>query len=126
MPETVLKRWVDAVNARRIDDILCLYAEDATLIPTFSPRPARSLDDIRQYFERLCARPDTRVETRPETVSVQHFTGGVAAVSGVYRFRVEAGGGPSHVEARFSLIVAPGEPRPILHHHSSETPSGKE
>ena len=126
MPETVLKRWVDAVNARRIDDILCLYAEDATLIPTFSPRPARSPEDIRRYFATLCARPETSVETRLETVSIQHFAGGVAAVSGVYRFRVAAEDGLSHVETRFSLIVAPGEPRPILHHHSSEMPPGKE
>jgi len=114
--------WMSAVNSRQIADVLSLYADDAVLLPTFSPNTIRTEEARRSYFEQLAARPGLSVSLHEKTLRVQPVFGRVEIASGIYRFHVEIDGEPLVFEARFSFLVDTARPKPVLHHHSSQIP----
>jgi hypothetical protein len=118
---TVCQQWLDAVNARDLDAVLALYAADAVLLPTFSPRVLRTDERRREYFTRLAAQPGLHVSLHEKTFAVQSV-GAVEVASGIYCFRIEIDGEPFNFEARFSYLIDGFAPQPILHHHSSQIP----
>ncbi|MSU52816.1 MAG: DUF4440 domain-containing protein [Opitutaceae bacterium] len=118
----LVHRWMDAVNSGRLETVVGLYAEEAVLLPTFSPHALRTPAARLAYFTMLTTRPGLRVSLHENTVRVQSAGGKVEIASGIYRFHVEIDGEPLVFEARFSLIVDVTQSRPILHHHSSQLP----
>ncbi len=118
----LVRQWMEAVNARQLEAVLGLYAEDAVLLPTFSPHALRTAAARRTYFTMLTTRPGLRVSLHENTVRVQPAGGKLEIASGIYRFHVEIDDELLVFEARFSLIVDATRPRPILHHHSSQLP----
>ncbi len=120
-PRQVSQAWLDAVNNRDLEAVLALYHSDAILLPTFSPRIIREDNARRAYFERLASQPGLRVTLHERTFAAQDF-GGQAIASGIYRFDLEIDSEPLSLEARFSFVLDPQAPRPILHHHSSQIP----
>jgi len=113
----ILETWVANVNRGDLDAVTGLYAPDAVLLATFASEPATTPAAIRAYFEMLGAKPDLSVNLNEASIS-EHGQ----AISGLYSFN--HGNGPERVRApsRFSFVVAPGQERPILHHHSSVLP----
>ena len=120
--QTIVHAWMNAINARGIDDIIALYADDAVLLPTFSPHALRSAEARRTYFEQLAARPGLRVSLHERTLRIQPSGTAFAIASGIYRFELEIDDEPLAFEARFSFVVDQTVARPILHHHSSQIP----
>ena len=117
-----LQAWLEAVNARDLNRVLGLYAEDAVLMATFAPKAIRREADRRAYFEQLAARPGLKVSLHDRTVRSQLITDGWEIVSGIYRFELEIDDEPLTFEARFTIVLNPNAERPILHHHSSQIP----
>jgi hypothetical protein len=117
----VVHAWMTALNARDLHQVLALYADDAVLLPTFSPHALRTPVDRRRYFEQLTARPGLAVTLHEKTLRVQALGPDLEVASGIYRFQVEIDDEPLVFEARFTFVVAPG-PAPIRHHHSSQIP----
>lgn len=113
--------WVEAINSGRLADVLALYAEDAVLLPTFSPRVLRTPERRRDYFERLAAQPGLNVMLHEKTFRVQNV-GALEVCSGIYCFRMEIDEALLSFEARFSYVIDPQAAHPILHHHSSQIP----
>ena len=113
--------WVAALNEGRLGDVLALYAEDAVLLPTFSPHVLRTAEKRQAYFERLAAQPGLQVMMHEKTLRVQS-AGAVEISSGIYCFRMDIDGEPLSFEARFSYVIDPHSPHPILHHNSSQIP----
>jgi hypothetical protein len=118
----VVYTWMNALNAGRIEEVLGLYAEDAVLLPTFSPHTLHTAAGRRGYFEQLVGRPGFSVSLHERTLRVQGLGAGVEVASGIYRFHVEIDGEPLVFEARFSFLVELGAPHPVRHHHSSQIP----
>jgi hypothetical protein len=118
----VVHAWMNALNARQIDTVLALYAEDAVLLPTFSPHTLHTAAGRRGYFELLAGRPGFSVSLHERTLRVQSLAAGFEAASGIYRFHVEIDGEPLVFEARFSFLVELDSPKPVRHHHSSQIP----
>lgn len=118
----VVQSWMSAINARRLDDVLSLYADDAILLPTFSPNAIRTPEARRRYFEQLAARPGLSVSLHEKTLRVQPVVGSIEIASGIYRFHVEIDGEPLVFEARFSFLIDGSQAKPVIHHHSSQIP----
>lgn len=120
----LLKAWVAGVNAGRVDEVLALYAADAVMLPTFSPRVLRTCDQRRDYFTKLGSQKGLSVYLHDNTVTAQPMSadGKLASVSGIYRFSMEIDGAMLGFEARFTYVIDLGSEHPILHHHSSQIP----
>lgn len=110
-----------ALNARDLAQVLALYAEDAVLLPTFSPHALRTPADRRRYFEQLTVRPGLAVTLHAKTLRVLAIAPDLEVASGIYRFQVEIDDEPLVFEARFTFVVSPGS-APVRHHHSSQIP----
>lgn len=113
---------MEGINAGRVDDATSLYADDATLIPTFSAHTLRTEAERAKYFQTLGARPKLTVFLHDATFHDQRVTDTVRIISGIYAFRFEMDGELLTFEARFTFVVDRSLAAPILHHHSSQIP----
>lgn len=121
-PAAVLRAWVAAVNCGNVDQLVGLYAEDAVLLSTFSAPVLSSPEAIRDYFERLAARPGLSVTLHDRTLRSRPVSETAHVLSGIYCFRFEVDGEPLSFEARFTFVVDVTLPRPIVHHQSAQIP----
>ena len=119
---SLLDRWTRHLNAGQIEQVVALYADQATLIPTFSARTLTTSDAIRGYFDELGERPGLVASFHLATVRDQALTDSLHIVSGLYSFRFEVDDHPLTFEARFTFVVDTSQEAPILHHHSSQIP----
>ena len=121
-PRQILKTWMDAVNTGDLAGLLALYDDAAVLIPTFSNRLLSQPEKIEDYFVRLCGREELSIALHEKTLDVQHLTGTVHAMTGIYCWRFAVEGELLSFEARFSYVVDLSRAKPILQHHSSQIP----
>ncbi len=103
------------------DKILALYADDAVLWGTISPKIRPRPDLIRDYFVNAYKKlPDLTVEFKEPRVRVY---GNVAINSGYYTFTYVKDGQQKVLPARYSFtLVKRGGAWLILDHHSSAMP----
>lgn len=120
--QEVVSLWINAVNERRLDDLLALYDSECSLLPTFSPHTLKAETSRRTYFEQLASRPGMEVFLHEKTLRVQAISNGVEIASGIYRFQFAIDDEPLVFEARFSFLVDRNRKAPIMHHHSSQIP----
>lgn len=120
-PQQVLELWVNGINARKLNEVVDLYDENAVLIPTFSIKCLHNLDAIRSYFEKLFRYKDLHAVLHDETLCVQRLSPALYSMSGTYYWRLkdEDAGEVSGVEARFTFTINIKHAKPIIHHHSS-------
>ncbi len=118
----VLLNWLDAVNAVDVDRIAAMYASDAVLLPTFSNRVRRDAPARRDYFAGLSPCEDLLVEVDTDSLAIQPSGDDTAVLSGLYTWTFVRDGADFRFVARFTYVVKPSAPAPILHHHSSEVP----
>lgn len=121
-PKDILMEWMDAVNHGDIETLLSLYDERAVLIPTFSNKLPNTPDKLREYFEKLGSREGLSIALHEKTLQTQLIKDDVYALSGIYNWRFDVEGEMLNFEARFSYVLELSNPRPILHHHSSQVP----
>lgn len=121
-PEAILYEWMDAVNTGNVPTLTGLYHPNAVLIPTFSSRLLKTPEMIEDYFVRLGAREELSVALHEKTVISQYFGDQMYALSGIYCWRFSIDGELLNFEARFSYMLDLKQPRPVLHHHSSQIP----
>lgn len=120
----VLFAWAKANNEGDITAAGNLYAETAILLPTFSRKSAHDESGIKDYFVRLSQNKNLSVQIHEKTIKVRPLGGDHFVVTGLYCFCFDIDDEPMRFEARFTMIVNPTLPRPILHHHSSAIPRG--
>ena len=118
----ILDSWIEGVNEMKLGEVAGLYAERAVLIPTFSPSIYNSEEGIGGYFDRITHQREVRVTVRGETVVEELQAGGTEIIGGIYDWCIVREGEESVFGARFTFVIATGEERPILHHHSSLLP----
>jgi len=121
-PETVLFEWIAAINTWNPQHLVSLYAEDALLLPTFSPHALSTCDAIHHYFQQLAQRPGLSVKLHEKTLRIRSVGPDVFVLSGIYCFRFEVDSEPLSFEARFTLVINTALKSPILHHQSSQHP----
>jgi len=121
-PETVLKTWMSHINEGNIESLLTLYDGNAVLIPTFSNRLLNTPEKIRKYFENLVSREELSIALHEKTLVVQPIRDNLYSMCGIYCWRFAVEGELLSFEARFSFIIDPNQPSPIIHHHTSQIP----
>ena len=89
-PGEVLPRWVQAFNARDLDRICGLYAEDAVLWGTFSASLIVSPQGVRDYFTHAF-QPGMQASAELQESRLQ-WLDAVAVVSGAYLLRATMAG----------------------------------
>jgi uncharacterized protein (TIGR02246 family) len=111
----VIDRWAAAFNANDADAVVRLYAPDALLHGTTSPKLNAGTEAIREYFKGLPGSGNT------VTIAERHMVGlGDTAVMGVGFYQFSR---PTARPARFTfVIVKRGDDWVIAHHHSSALP----
>jgi hypothetical protein len=121
-PRDIIENWMQAVNFGDVDGLVCLYDEQAVLIPAFSNRLLNTQEKLRDYFEKLGSRKGLSIDLHENTLQIQDMDNGVSVISGIYTWHFIVDGEPLTFEARFSYVVDLSKPNPILHHHSSQIP----
>lgn len=121
-PEKILKTWMSHINQADIESLLALYDPNAVLIPTFSNRLLNSPEKIRKYFETLGGREELSIALHEKTLVVQPIRDNLYSMCGIYCWRFAVEGELLSFEARFSFIIDPALPSPIIHHHTSQIP----
>jgi len=123
MPDRVLGKWLDAVNAGDVDRIAQLYSDHAVLLPTFSDQTRLTDDDRRDYFLALREYNRVHVEWVDGSVQLQKIDDSIYTASGLYHWELEGSEGTRGFDARFTFTLDVQRPHPILHHHSSQIPA---
>lgn len=121
-PEQILEKWLHAVNNGAMHEVVSLYCDYATLLPTFSNEQLRGLDDLEKYFGRLAEYQGLQVILQENTLSVQIVFDNIYCLTGYYCWQFEGEGAPRDCVARFTFIVDISSASPIIHHHSSQLP----
>lgn len=120
-PRDVLSDWFTAFNARDLDRICALYAEDAVLWGTFSAGLIASPGAVRDYFVRAFER-GLQANADLQAVLVQSI-GPAAIASGSFGLASDLDGQRRVLPARFSIVLVPsGGAWMIANHHSSLMP----
>lgn len=115
----LLTRWLAALEAGNAQDVVSLYAPDATLLPTISNQTRNTPTEMLEYFEQfLKLRPRARKHT--QNISVYEK---IAINSGVYSFVTQSPTGQLELVCRFTFVYRkdPTGWR-IIEHHSSMMP----
>ncbi len=118
----VLDAWLAAVNARDLDTVLGMYADEHVLLATFSPHMIRTDEDTRQYFVQLASREGLNVRLHTRTLTEQRLGDAYSVLVGIYTWNFEVDGDPIAFASRFTFVIDVESDKPIVHHHSSQLP----
>ena len=101
-----------------------LYADDGVLLATFAPEPISDRTNIKAYLEKITAGGELKVAVNQDSVTVQPLDGDCYVLTGSYVFQIGKGDAATRYPSRFTFVVDVSKERPVLHHHSSQTPQG--
>jgi uncharacterized protein (TIGR02246 family) len=119
--ENTFHKWVSALNSGKSDQVVKLYAKDATLLPTLSPKILTTHQQIKQYFDMLAGKPNIKVVVDKLRVSI---IGNIAFSNGLYTISYTENGHTISVPARFSFVYQHRSGQwLIIDHHSSVLPT---
>lgn len=111
--------WIEQVEKSTGDPegVLSLYADNAVLLPTLSPKILSDKTMLRNYFRSFLALEDTKVTT-VRLISKNH--GDVAMNAGLYTFTFKKDGKTQTVDGRFDFWYKKvnGEWKIIFHQSS--------
>ena len=113
--------WARALGEDDPDKVLPLYADDAVLWGTLSPKVRADRAALRDYFvTAFKVLPGLKVTFGDQLIRVY---GGTAVNTGYYTFSYVKDGETKTLPARYSFIfVKDGENWRIVDHHSSAMP----
>jgi hypothetical protein len=116
-----METWEREFSAKTHDAIVELYAEDASLWGTLSPRRRADPESIRDYFEQAFIFTDRKVTFHDSSIRCY---GNLAINSGTYTFSWVKDGKKLVIPSRYSFTYTKrNEHWLIAEHHSSPMPS---
>ena len=113
----ILHKWEKYFNNQNLKDILNLYDQKSSLIPTFSSNILLDHNDIKEYFIFLYKEQKGSVKIQNESIVEQQIGEKVYLSIGNYIFYLSQG---KEYPARFSFMFDISLENPIKHHHSSQ------
>lgn len=117
--------WVEEVEHAdgNPQKVIALYAKDAILLPTLSPRIYTSRETITGYFEHFLQLKDLEVDT--EKLITREY-GNIAMSTGFYSFYHKSDKNKEVLHVRFDFWYKKVDGKwKIIFHQSSILPSGK-
>ena len=119
-PENVIEQWANYFNNADTKNILSLYHDRATLLPTFLPKLLTSNNEIKGYFE-VAFNGDASVEVNVENAIIKELPGNNFLITGDYIFCLGSKGDKKYL-SWYSFLIDLSSDSPIRHHHSSRVP----
>lgn len=119
--QAAFDNWLAAVASHKAENVAKLYAKDAVLLPTLSPKVHNTPELRLAYFNVFTAKPDIK-----GTVDESHIRvfGNTAVNSGLYTFTFTKDGETQTVPARYSFVYRKtSKGWLIVDHHSSKLPT---
>jgi len=120
----VYDQWTQAMEVAKGNPqpVVDLYAPKAILLATLAPQPLTNRQELNQYFEKLTAYKNMKVETKKIITQIYP---NFAINSGVYVFHfIDKNNKPVALEARFSFVYYKIQGHwLIINHHSSVLPA---
>lgn len=119
---TATTKWGEAFGQNDPDKVLTLYATDAVLWGTSSPKVRADRAALRDYFVGIFkVLPGLKVSLGEQLIRIYGTT---SVNTGYYTFSYSKDGEPKTLPARYSLVfVKDGQTWMIVDHHSSAMPS---
>jgi hypothetical protein len=121
-PEMILERWIDYFNKLEVDNIVSLYGETSTLLPTFSSHFLSNPKHIKEYFMQFATRKNLSINLHHETLRKYEIGKNTYVLMGIYSFHYMVDDANLTFPSRFTFIIDTSKKKPILHHHSSQVP----
>jgi hypothetical protein len=121
-PEMILEQWIDYFNKLEVDNIVSLYDEKSTVLPTFSSHSLSNPKLIKEYFMQLSTRKNIRVTIHHETLRKYEIGINKYILMGICDFSFIVDDANLTFPSRFTFIFDTSKKKPILHHHSSQIP----
>ena len=119
--QEILNLWVNYFNDNNALGIMDLYDENASLIPTFSPTFAKNYKEIKGYFDKLFLKQSINVKLEEDSID-KFDASNCHIIFGNYTFSNKMDDNLVTFPCRYTFILDLERSRPILHHHSSQTP----
>jgi len=112
----LFEQWNDALQTKKPETVVALYADNAVLLPTISNQVRHNHEEIEAYFiDFLAKEPVGKIDEANISIFDE-----IAMNSGVYTFSFKDG---SKVQARYTFVYQwNGEHWKIIKHHSSQMP----
>jgi len=121
--QSLFQEWNRALQSKETEQVLKLYAPDAILLPTLSPRVRHNHDEIGDYFDFFLALSPTS-EIQQESIRIYND---IATNSGIYVFTVFEDGKTFEIPVRFTFVYKKlNDKWLIVEHHSSALPKEQE
>jgi len=119
----VLNRWAEGINTAEYERVVGMYAEDASLLPTFSSHACHTTSDIENYFAGVSQNDKVTVSFDHDSLQFDSLGEAYELVTGLYDWVIVSGDDTKEVHARFSFVIRTNDKQPILHQHSSVVPA---
>lgn len=121
-PEKILEQWIEYVNKLEVENVIKLYDDKSTILPTFSQNALSTPKQIKEYFQQLSAREHLRVDLHDETLKKYALDENKYILMGIYSFHFNVDAASLTFPSRFTFLLDISRESPILHHHSSQIP----
>jgi uncharacterized protein (TIGR02246 family) len=117
--QSLFQEWNHALQSKDTSQVLKLYAPDAILLPTLSPKVRHNHKEIGDYFDFFLTL-SPKSEIQQENIRIY---GGIAINSGIYVFNVFQDEKTSEIPVRFTFVYKQFDDKwLIVEHHSSAMP----
>jgi len=121
-PEKILEQWIEYVNKLEVENVIKLYDDKSTLLPTFVQKSLSTPKQIKDYFKQLLARKNLKVDLHTETLKKHDIGENRYILMGIYSFHFIVDDASLTFPSRFTFIFDISRENPIIHHHSSQIP----
>jgi uncharacterized protein (TIGR02246 family) len=120
--QQLFQKWNRALQSKDTSQVLKLYAPDAILLPTLSPKVRHNHKEIGDYFDFfLTLSPESEIQQE----NIRIFND-IAINSGIYVFTVLQEGNTSEIPVRFTFVYKQFNDKwLIVEHHSSAMPQAQ-
>ena len=115
--------WASYVNAGQLKPLIDLYADNAVLLPTFSPEHVSDGEGLNDYFENLATKKNLHINLAADTIHCQSLGEQRFIITGAYAFLFEVDHRLCTFPSRYTFVIDLAQSKPILHHHSSQAPT---
>jgi uncharacterized protein (TIGR02246 family) len=115
----LFQEWNQALKSKKTEEVLILYAPEAILLPTLSPRVRHNHKEIGDYFDFfLSLSPSAKMKEE----NIRIFDD-MAVNSGIYVFSVTQNAEIVEIPVRFTFVYKRFDSKwLIVEHHSSALP----
>jgi len=119
-PEIIINHWAEHFNNGNLENLLNMYHEEATLLPTFLSKALSTREQIEDYFIKTIE-GQASVEIDDSKTINKKLSENMYLMTGRYTFCLKTKDNTKYL-SWFTFLIDLSVDSPIRHHHSSRVP----